>query len=249
MSSRWIAALALGVVVVAGAAGLAAGQGPAPTAPPAAPLPARPAREAPADLALVGVIVKEGDESIAIIADRRAQKQGTYRVGAVVGGARITAILPDRVRLVLADGEAELRLAGTPGGGTPLPPAAAPGPVVVVPDQPRPPALTGPPPPSDPRFQRVDRATIEHLLNAQELLTEVAPLEDPGVRVVDVKQGGLLQTLGLRKGDVIRSINGRPVGQAAPLSQAVEQAAQVGVIRVELERGGRMDVRYLQVGR
>lgn len=200
-----------------------------------------------ADLALIGLIIREGADGIAIIEDRRTRRQGLYRVGAMIGGGRLTEILPDRVTLVFVDGEVELRLAGTPAEGTSAPPPS--GPVVVIP-QPEP----SPPPPvpepvgetSSP-FPRIDRGSLDQLIRAPDPVMNVTPVEDRGVRVDEVRKASLFEVLGLRKGDIIRNVNGRVPGAADPLPRIIEQAVETGILRFELERNGRMDVKYLQI--
>jgi hypothetical protein len=63
---------------------------------------------------LVGVIMPEAGESMAILEDPLTHEQDLYPLGAQIGGVHLTRILRDRVVLT-SDGVAvEVRLAGPP---------------------------------------------------------------------------------------------------------------------------------------
>lgn len=199
-----------------------------------------------ADLVLVGTILRESGAAVAIIEDKRTKKQAVYRLGAAVGGGRIAQILPDRVVIGFGDDQVvELRLATTPQTGPVAPPPAGrPVPGVVTTPAPTPPS----PHVETPGFRRVGRQTLERLASAPELVTQVTPVENKGVRVGEVLPAGLLETLGVRSGDIILNVNGRVPSATLPLSSIVTQAAgETPVLRVELERGGAMDVVYIQI--
>lgn len=196
------------------------------------------------DLALVGLIVREGGAPIAVIEDRRSKKQGLYKVGALVGGGRLARILEDRIVLVFTDGEVELRLAGTPSGVSPAPPA---GPATVIVEASPP----SPPPDSTEsgsyRMPGIERAALETLIRSPDLIMQVTPHEERGVRVGEVRTATLFDLMGLRKGDVIRSVNGLAPGSTVPLPRAIEQAIPAGLLRLEVERKGKVDIKYLQI--
>lgn len=250
MRNRWHAlSVALGICLALGSHVRVPAQEPA--APRPTPLTKSPGAEGlrkASDLALIGLIIREGAEGIAVIEDRRTKRQGLYRVGALVGGGRLTEILPDRVKLAFNDGEVELRLAGTPGGAAPVPPP--PGPLVVVP-----PPGPSPPPPvhgqagaeTSSSFPGIDRTHLEELIRAPDLVMNVTPVEDRGVQVGDVRKSSLFEILGFRKGDIIRNVNGKVPGAAAPLPQVIEQAVEGGMLRFHLERNGQTDVKYIQI--
>lgn len=65
-----------------------------------------------ASLALVGVIMPEGREPMAILEDPRSHQQQLYSLGAQIGDVRLTKILRDRVVLTAGGGgDFEVRLA------------------------------------------------------------------------------------------------------------------------------------------
>lgn len=60
-----------------------------------------------------------------------------------------------------------------------------------------------------------------------------------GVTVREVPPGSLAERLGLRRGDVIRQVNGIPVGSQEDLAKLYQQFSQVGQIALEGTRAGR----------
>lgn len=244
-----IAARGLLLVAVTGVIVLPAlAQAPAP-APGAVETPARPPRptRAPgpqrdADLALVGVVVRQDGQPLAIIEDRGTRKQTLYKLGALVRGGRVTSIAEDRVVLTFTGGDVELRLATSPSGTTAATQSPAPPTVAAAPSVP----VVAATPPVNDHFQQIDRATLGRFLGALDLVTGVTAV-DGGVKVADVRGASLFQALGLSKGDLIKNVNGKVPGAGGSLSQVIQQAAQQGMMRFELQRDGRPDVKYLQI--
>jgi len=63
------------------------------------------------------------------------------------------------------------------------------------------------------------------------------PRSTPGVVVTDVEPGEAADEAGLRQGDVIVSVNGRPVADVGTFEKATEQARPDGVARLRVRRG------------
>lgn len=61
--------------------------------------------------ALVGVVMPEGGEPMAILEDPATRQQELYPLGATIGNVRLTRILRDRVVLTSGGSEVEVRLA------------------------------------------------------------------------------------------------------------------------------------------
>jgi general secretion pathway protein C len=69
-------------------------------------------------------------------------------------------------------------------------------------------------------------------------LGRVSPQQGGGVVVDEVPPGSLAERLGLQQGDVIRSVNGKPLASPADFAQIYQQQGQ-SQIKVEGIRGGR----------
>jgi hypothetical protein len=65
-------------------------------------------------LVLVGVVLADPDEPIAVIADRRTREEALYHAGDTVQGAVVVAVTADRAVLRTGGDDVELRLAITP---------------------------------------------------------------------------------------------------------------------------------------
>ena len=63
---------------------------------------------------------------------------------------------------------------------------------------------------------------------------------DRGMVVVGLVPGGLAERAGLRKGDVLLAIDGRPVNREADLAAALSAASGAGEMRAEVSRRGRV---------
>ena len=63
------------------------------------------------------------------------------------------------------------------------------------------------------------------------------PEDTRGVVVVGVEPGGRAEAAGLREGDVIVSVDGQPVTDAASLRAAVEKARSAELMRLRVRRG------------
>lgn len=84
----------------------------------------------------------------------------------------------------------------------------------------------------------VSRSELNQVLSDPAQLASagrVKPVPGQGVRIEEVDSGSLMSRLGLQGGDMIRRINGKPVGQPADLVQSYREGGQ---IRLEGTRNG-----------
>ena len=191
------------------------------------------------DLILLGIL-HGAETQMAVFENRATKEQRIYKVGDSAGAGRLKTILPDRVVLTFPGGELELRLGTAVAsieparaeGRTPIPAPAA--------------MIAGGP-------SVLNRGTLLKLTQAPELLSQVEPLGDRGVRLGEVLPGDLLDALGLKSGDIIRDVNMRMPGVDRSLSAVIrdalqQQPQQAVVLRLKIERDGRQDVVYVPVG-
>lgn len=80
----------------------------------ALPAPADARAQSAPPLLLVGVILSEPGEPMAILEDPQTHEQALHVLGAHIGPVRLTEILKDRVILTSGDALIEVRLAGPP---------------------------------------------------------------------------------------------------------------------------------------
>ena len=184
------------------------------------------------DLVLIGTVLNDPGNSMAIIQVGDTGEQALYRLDDVVEGGRVTKILSDSITLTFAETEVELDLTG---GATAAATTSAAGGVQ-------------PPLPQTPHgFWRVERESLDRLSREPELIKHVTSLGAEGFRIDKVQADDVFDKLGLQQGDVILSINAEVPGSGNSMKQAI---AQMGMseplLRLEIERQGQLDVRYYE---
>ncbi|HYA37363.1 MAG TPA: type II secretion system protein N [Candidatus Methylomirabilis sp.] len=70
------------------------------------------------------------------------------------------------------------------------------------------------------------------------------PAASGGFQVKQLQPGSLYEKLGLRAGDVIKSVNGQPVNSADDAVRLYQQMANVASIQIEVLRGGKPENLY-----
>lgn len=222
---------------------------PPPSLPPAAPppsLPPEPSAPSPVEfLVLRGVVI--GSPSLALIEDRRSGRLDLFQAGALVAGARVTAVEAGQVRLEGSGEELLLRLEG-------LAPPAASGPVPLFSD--REPVIM----PADTGGERtaapgVSVAAPELSLSnlSREMLSlheelgrlQVSPLvregRVAGYQVRNFGSGRLAEMagrFGFREGDTVIRVNDRAIGGLADLAEMYRAVSPGEAVRVVVLRGG-----------
>lgn len=190
------------------------------------------------DLTLLGTVLPDVAEAMAIIQLGKTGEQALFRVDDVVGGGRVTRILRDRVVLTFADGEIELSLDGVALA------SSMPADQATATERVRPPLTK-----TEGGFWRVERESLDELSRGPERAAQVTSLGPGGVLVDNVQADDLFHKLGLKKGDVISSVNGQVPGADRSFQQAIAQtvAREEGILRLEVERQGLMDVLYYEI--
>lgn len=181
------------------------------------------------NLVLTGVVAA-GGASYALISVN-GQPQEPFSVGQeIISGAVLQAVYPDRAILVRGGVSESLMLEGMAKGlpdviGVAPPPQA--GIQQMTPNQ----------------FALPRAMVAEQLRRPQELFSQalMVPNAGGGFLVREIQPNSVYEKLGLRVGDVLRSVNGKPVNTVDDALKAYQAASTQRDIRVEVLRGGQME--------
>lgn len=194
------------------------------------------------NLVLTGVMAS-GQSGFALISVDGAVEL-PYGVGQdVTAGAKLHAVYGDRVvlrrggtleTLPLKENDAKLA-PGSIVSGTPVPPS--PGNIVRA---------------QGPNSFAVAREGINRQLQTPEFLSQaqMVPNAGGGFLVRQIQAGSLYERLGLRAGDVIRSVNGQPINNIDEVMRLYQQLGgldTVGQLSVEVSRAGKPETLNYQL--
>ena len=87
-------------------------------------------------------------------------------------------------------------------------------------------------------FARRDLDTALRDPNQLNYLGQIGMPPGGGVRLDAAPPGSLASKLGLQSGDVIRKVNGQPIGSSGDLARLYQQFGTLNTIQAEVERGG-----------
>jgi general secretion pathway protein C len=200
----------------------------------------------PLRLKLWGVALHEGDESYCIIEDEKKRTQAVYAIDdEVPGGATVKAVEWDRIVLLHGGREEvlELQEVGTIGSGNSGRSSASSGRSSSTASRgPAVPAVTGVKMVSDDEYV-VDREEVDNALeNMNQLFTQIRAVphfeggESTGFRLFAIRRGSLFDKIGLKNGDIIRNINGKPIDDPTKALAMLEQLRNVSNLNVEVTR-------------
>jgi general secretion pathway protein C len=186
------------------------------------------------NLVLTGVMVR-GQGSYALIRIDGGDETPVTIGEELLAGARLHSVYPDRVVLARGGGYEVLLLKETI-------PALPPGSVTMNNARPASTAESGVR--ANGNQYTVDRDVIQRQMQRPEFLSQalIVPNTGGGFLVRDVQAGSLYEKLGVRVGDVIRSVNGQPVNNiedVMKLYQSMGGIQQAGNIALDVTRGGR----------
>ncbi len=181
-------------------------------------------------LKLWGTVTGDTRQSYAVIEDTPKREQNLYRVGDSVQEATIKAILRAKVVLAVNGRDEVLAMedvqAGPssrsyqPGGPRPVPRAA-------------PPAGT----------QRVSlrRTMIDQAIqDVSKLMTEIKiQPHESGLALSQIKPNSIFRRMGLRNGDVLKSVDGQQIRSVDDALKLYENLKSSNSVTVELQRRGR----------
>ena len=92
----------------------------------------------------------------------------------------------------------------------------------------------------------VERSTLTQQMQKPEFLSQalMVPNAGGGFLVREIQPGSVYEKLGIRPGDVIRSVNGQPINNMEEVMKLYQQLGginQVGNVAIEVTRGGRTE--------
>ena len=185
-------------------------------------------------VALLGTIMDSQESSVAIIEDKTNKKQDIYRVGDSIQDAVIKLIVREKVVLRVGDNDEVLTMAESSSSPEPERPSRT------VPQQRN---IT--------RTITLRQEDIESSFeNLNDLLSQarVQPnLKDgiaDGFRITGIKSGSIFRRMGLRNGDIIRSVNGSMISSMDE-AMAIYNDLKSGNSGVSLEIERRGQIRTL----
>ena len=76
----------------------------------------------------------------------------------------------------------------------------------------------------------------------------LAPSSGGGFLVRQIQPNSLYEKLGLRAGDVIKSVNGQPINTADDAIRFYQQVSSINSVQMEIMRGGKSEALYYQFG-
>lgn len=187
------------------------------------------------NLVLTGVMVR-GQDSFALIKIDGGEEEPVMVGQEIKDGARLHAVYPDRAilsrggayeSLVLKDSSAALAPGSVVSGSRPAVDLSN--------------AIRG----SGNQFS-VNRQSMLQQMQRPEFLSQamVVPNAGGGFLVREVQPGGMYEKLGVRTGDVIRSVNGQQVNTMDDVMKIYQQLGglqNAGNVSIEVSRGGRSE--------
>ena len=184
-------------------------------------------------LKLWGTAVNVAGTSYSIIEDQGARKQGVYGINAAVpGGATVKSIAWDQVVLLHNGKDEILKLENTIPTGK-APPAAQPSPAADA---------SGIQETAENEFS-VPRSEVDSAMeNMSQLFTQVRAVphfeggESVGFRLFAIRRGSLFDKIGLKNGDIIRSINGNAMNDPAKAMGLMTELKDTSSLSVDATR-------------
>jgi len=192
------------------------------------------------NLILTGVIASAGGGYALISAN--GQTQEPYAVGdTITAGAVLQAVFPDRV-VIRRNGILEsLMLVGAEKSNVDQR-ASVPAASRVASN------VSGIVKETSANHFTVQRENLAAQMRTPEFLRQatVVPASDGGFLVRQIQPGSLYEKLGLRMGDVIKTINGQPVNTIEDAIQQYQQMENVTAVQMEINRGGKTEQLHYQ---
>lgn len=193
------------------------------------------------NLVLTGVVAA-GPQSIALISVR-GQPQAPFAIGEeVTHGAVLDSVYPDRA-ILQRNGILESLVLEDVARGLPQDSVMAPLPV-------------SPNTPVDQQIRAMGgnsfalpRSLIGDQLKNPQFLRDahIVARKEGGFLVRKLKPGSLYEKLGLKRGDIIKSVNGEAINNISDAMRHYQQMNTLGSVQVEVTRGGKTEILQFQL--
>jgi general secretion pathway protein C len=186
-------------------------------------------------LKLWGTVTGNAQQSYAVIEDTQKREQNLYRVGDSVQDATVKAILRAKVVLTVNGQDEVLAMEDMQEGASSRSIASR---------------SSIPPPASQPtRAQRVSlrRTMIDQAIqDVGQLATEIRiQPSEAGLSLSNIKPNSIFRRMGLRNGDVLKSVDGQQIRSVDDALRLYESLKNSDSVTVELERrGGNRTINY-----
>lgn len=175
----------------------------------------------PLSLTLIGTFITKGQEPYAIIEDKQKQIQDAFLIdNSLFGQATLKRIFEDRVEIERQGKIEVLRIDDFGGGDAPAGGISSSGDDYVI-----------------------EEAELDKgLENLPLLLTQARAVpyfkegRSVGLRLFAIKSGSLYEKIGLKNGDILKSINGNSLGDISQAMKLFDQLKQERSINLVLER-------------
>lgn len=187
---------------------------------------------------LIGTVTGIPAYSFAIIKAPDAKEQSLYRIGEMIGPAKIVRIERNRI---IVDHTGREEMLEVEFDET----SALKGRVTSSP--------TGIKKVSANRFV-LDKKEVDRLSgNVSQFMTQVRVVPNlvrgkgSGYRLLNIKEGSLVESIGLQNGDIVKEINGRPIDKPEEAFIAYQQLKDGGSFSIEIERRGKRETIHYEI--
>jgi len=174
-------------------------------------------------LTLKGTIAGPKEVARAIIEEKREQK--SYKIGDEIKGAAILAIYRNKV-IMDVNGQEQMLVVEEAKAGPSATPRRTPLSAPARPDVPGPAGMTS------------IMKNLDQYIGSARVVPYFKGGEPYGFRVSNLKEDTLVYELGVRSGDIIRSVNGNPIRTPEDAFSMYQELQNQSSVEVELERAG-----------
>jgi general secretion pathway protein C len=187
-------------------------------------------------LKLWGTVTGDTQQSYAVIEDTPKREQNLYRVGDSIQDATIKAILRAKVVLAVNGRDEVLAMEELQQGG----PASR----SIPSGSPRP--IPASPPAGTQRVSLRRTMIDEAIQDVSKLMTEIKiQPNEAGLALSDIKPNSIFRRMGLRNGDVLKSVDGQQIRSVDDALKLYESLKSADNVTVELQRrGGDRTINY-----